>query len=315
MLYSCLLPLTTFSLLLIQSTAFYLPPRIPFVRLKVLSSTPTSTVISDSFINDGMGDQSIGKVQVVTSSPTQQVSTHHPLKIYYTPPPTFTPTTLTLGYNNWTPDSEGQDLLLLQSFKDSDLALGSYYVNLIIPNFALTLKLAFHNDLDFDLGPSGEGYKIHVTDVQVERDGKIYEATHDCLTGKVELISEIETVDPLELEKKLREKFEAGTPQSDVDVNMEEMPNTILVAEGSEDVIRGFLAEADVVGKILNMGNMEIGEARQAFDFLDVLKNGKNVVEFEELGKLCVSVGFEIEKEGETAHISGLRVTYNASSF
>ena len=29
---------------------------------------------------------------------------------------------------------------------------------------------------------------------------------------------------------------------------------------------------------------MEIVEARQAFDFVDVLKNGKNIVEFEELG-------------------------------
>jgi len=96
--------------------------------------------------------------------------------------------------------------------------LGTYYVHFVVPNFALQLKLSFHDTFNFDMGPSGEGFKIHVTDVQVEvrkrvfhtheqrdnlnsqhthaharnqRDGKVYEARHDPLTHTLELISEI----------------------------------------------------------------------------------------------------------------------------
>ncbi|GMI13685.1 hypothetical protein TrVE_jg13853 [Triparma verrucosa] len=166
--------------------------RKPFV-LKSTSTPPTR--IMDSFINDGLrlgGDH--GKVEVLTSSPSSEVSANCPVRIYYTPPPTFTPTTLTLSYNAWTSDSyiPGDiDYTLSQSLKDSDLSLGTHYVNFVVPNFALQLKLSFHDTFNFDMGPSGEGFKIHVTDVQVERDGKIYEARHDPLTHTLELISEI----------------------------------------------------------------------------------------------------------------------------
>ena len=109
-------------------------------------------------------------------------------------------------------------------------------------------------------------FNIHVTHVQVaDEQGNVKLMHHDPVTRELRQTGVIEKVDPLELEKQLLAKLDQS-PEYSVEVNEDELPETVFtVREGSEAVVRGFLAEADVVGKSLKMGNMEIGEARQAF--------------------------------------------------
>ena len=50
-----------------------------------------------------------------------------------------------------------------------------------------------------------------------------------------------------------------------------------------------------MVGRALGMGNMEIGEARQAFDAFDVEGTGGNLVSVELLPKALAEAGFYVE--------------------
>jgi len=135
-------------------------------------------------------------------------------------------------------------------------------------------------------------FSIHVTNVQVEGpNSEVLLMHHDPITKEMRRVGVIEKIDPLELERELRSRME-NQPEVDVDVNEEEQPETVLtLRDGAEESIRGFMAEADVVGRQLGMGNMEIGEARQAFDKYD--EGEEHLVRFEDIWKVLEEVGLD----------------------
>ncbi|GMI33888.1 hypothetical protein TeGR_g11970 [Tetraparma gracilis] len=184
-----------------------------------------------------------------------------------------------------------------------------YTVSLPIPNFATSLKLLATDGIRY-LPPAPQS--VHVTYCTADGGGgKTVHLLHDEATGKKTQIGEEERPDPQELEKALRSRMGAPTPDAEpepdltveVDAGLSsavasvQVTTVLTVRPGSEDVIRGFLAEADVVGKSLGMGNMEIGEARQAFDTFDVEMEGTNLVPFEDLGRALVGAGFPLDVE------------------
>ena len=114
-----------------------------------------------------------------------------------------------------------------------------------------------------------------------EASGKIVVCLHDEKTGICSKIADVPTIDPLELEKQLRAQQEKKLEVvEDKTIKMETLSvdvmrglDTVLQVgpDGpeSEERRRMFLAEADVVGRSLEMGNMEIGEARNAYYSVD----------------------------------------------
>ena len=209
------------------------------------------------------------------------------------------PLTLIGGYNDWDPSSELDEppAIFLQLRKVEGADSNSYTCSHTIPNFARSLKLLVTDGVKYDMG-SAEGsefYNVHVRHIEIVDPETnvlgIYEQEE--LTGGVRRIGTVDRMDPLELEKMLRAEQERRGIKDGLDdeeqaeeqaeelaetetetikietlsVDANRGVDTILTMGSEEDEqnIRNFLAEADVVGRTLGMGNMEIGEARNAY--------------------------------------------------
>ena len=209
------------------------------------------------------------------------------------------PLTLIGGYNDWDPSSELDEppAIFLQLRKVEGADSNSYTCSHTIPNFARSLKLLVTDGVKYDMG-SAEGsefYNVHVRHIEIVDPETnvlgIYEQEES--TGGVRRIGTVDRMDPLELEKMLRAEQERRGIKDGLDdeeqaeeqaeelaetetetikietlsVDANRGVDTILTMGSEEDEqnIRNFLAEADVVGKTLGMGNMEIGEARNAY--------------------------------------------------
>lgn len=239
-----------------------------------------------------------GAFTVHTSGHDGIISVEDALTIFYTPPDAyFSPsvsTTLSFvgGFNDYSGDEPPLTLPFMPCWDEEDVAKGEYKCNLTVPNFARDIKFAVTDGVRYDSGPSGEMFSIHVTNVQVEGpNSEVLLMHHDPITKEMRRVGVIEKIDPLELERELRSRME-NQPEVDVDVNEEEQPETVLtLRDGAEESIRGFMAEADVVGRQLGMGNMEIGEARQAFDKYD--EGEEHLVRFEDIWKVLEEVGLD----------------------
>ena len=128
-----------------------------------------------------------------------------------------------------------------------------------MPNFALKAEMMFTDGISYDEG----GYGLHVDVVMWETGGKIFRGRQ---SPDGSLVEEEEVGRTgRELEEGLREHY-GKTVEVDITAQAGEPETVLTLSPGSEDVVRGFLAEADVVGRALGMGNIEICQARETFD-------------------------------------------------
>ncbi len=266
----------------------------------VLNSSP---VLSPFLTNSlRFPTTSHGSLVIHTSSNHPTVSAGDTLTVYYTPPDSyFSPSEHTLtfvgGFNGYDGSEPAMQVPVSPCFHQDDLQHGAYKLHITVPNFARSIEFVITDGVRYDNGPDG-WFRVHVENILVEGEGgEVKRMRHDPISKSLELVEVIPNVDPLELEKELRAHQET---MYDVEVNEDDLPDTILVKEGSEESIRGFLAEADVVGKSLGMGNMEIGECRNAFDNRDV----DGLVPFTELPALLGDLGFFLPPDEVTGLIS-----------
>ena len=240
------------------------------------------------------------------------VSVHDTVQITYKPLPSaeFKGEDLSLigGFNDWSADDDAPTITL--PFAADPAADGSVYTaTLTVPNFARTLTLYLTDGVRFS-----SPYGVHLKYIEVatmSESGESAEKITTCLqdpSGKITKIGDIPTVDPLELEKLVTSEQERRNvvKMETLSVDPNRGVETVLQvgADGMlERSTREFLAEADVVGRSLGMGNMEIGEARNAYMTVDPEGEG-----LEGVGggmRALEEAGFGEVEEGQVGKLMG----------
>lgn len=200
------------------------------------------------------------------------------------------------GFNGW--DGE-EDALTTPMMPTDD---GKFRVSITVPNFAKVLDFVVTDGIRYDTGPDGAFFHALVTHVrEADKGGNIitYRQEPD---GQLIKTGVIEKVDPQELERMMEEatKAQAASPAApvvaepmvdDAIASVEAgMRQEITVTIDEQAAVQKMRAEASVLGERLGLGNMQVNEARDAFDVFDD-KDG--MLAFEDVGKVLEKLGFD----------------------
>mmetsp|Transcript_14231 Transcript_14231/g.29221 ORF Transcript_14231/g.29221 Transcript_14231/m.29221 type:complete len:219 (-) Transcript_14231:7-663(-) len=153
-----------------------------------------STVDTFSTNCVGVINQYHGAFNVHTSGNKGEVSVGDALTIYYTPPDNYfhpsRPLSIIFGYN--TPTTQKtipSKNPLLPTWDVQDYNMGTYKVTSTVPPPATSLFFHVTDGILYDDGPDGSGFKIHVSNVNVEvENGKFKRGRHDVVTKAIKTV-------------------------------------------------------------------------------------------------------------------------------
>ncbi|CAN0274521.1 unnamed protein product [Pylaiella littoralis] len=219
------------------------------------------------------------------------------------------------GFNGWDGEEDGVTMPMMPVGDE-----GNFRISINVPNFARVLDFVVTDGVRYDTGPDGKFYHAMVTHVrEADKAGNIitYRQEPD---GTLIKTGVIEKVDPQELERMMEEATKAQAAataaaeaaQADpmVDETISEVEQglrqEITVTIDEQDAVQRMRAEASVLGERLGLGNMQVNEARDAFDVLD---NDDGLLAFENVGKVLDQLGFQDELDSsELAELIGKHV-------
>ena len=194
---------------IVSLTTSYLPAFIPSPRHThhaMMTSSPSLT-------NSPSTPTSIHGAFTVSNNNAElpDFSAYDVLTVFYTPPHSFFPDEAPLNYCGGFNGFDGSDEPLSIPFtKTSNEELGGQYkCSIVVPNFAWSIQFCVTDGVRYDTGPANSYFTIHITHIQVSgSNGAVKLMNHDPVTQEKTLVSTVENVDPLELEKKLRARQE-----------------------------------------------------------------------------------------------------------
>ncbi|KAG5178188.1 hypothetical protein JKP88DRAFT_281291 [Tribonema minus] len=224
----------------------------------------------------------------------QELSVEDTIMVHYTPPREFFREESGLfycgGYNGW----DGEETpVMVPLLRQRD---GRYKASITIPNFAKTLDFTVTDGIRYDMGPDDAFYHIRVTHIREEDDAgniRLYRQDED---GTLTYEGMIETFDPQELERMIDEGIDKVAENIKVET----------LSTEEQQAVQVMRAEASILGEKLGLGNMQVSEARDAFDFFDDETTGE--LQVEHLGLVLDRMGLTLDAD----EIAGLleRHTY-----
>lgn len=215
------------------------------------------------------------------------------------------------GFNGWDGEEEAMTMPMMPAEG------GKFRISISVPNFARVLDFVVTDGVRYDTGPEGAFYHAMVTHVrEADKGGNIVTYRQDA-DGKLTKTGVIEKVDPQELERMMDEAAKAQGAAAAAPVPAEPMVDEtmadveqgmrqeITVTIDEQDAVQKMRAEASVLGERLGLGNMQVNEARDAFDVFDS-KDG--LLEFENVGKVLEKLGFDELDSTQQAELIGEHV-------
>ncbi|CAN0045907.1 unnamed protein product, partial [Hapterophycus canaliculatus] len=208
------------------------------------------------------------------------------------------------GFNGWDGEEDGVTMPMMPVGDG-----GKFRISINVPNFARVLDFVVTDGVRYDTGPDGLFYHAMVTHVrEADKAGNIITYRQEA-DGKLVKTGIIEKVDPQELERMMEEATKAqevaaaaaaaaASSAADpmVDETMAEVEQglrqEITVTIDEQDAVQKMRAEASVLGERLGLGNMQVNEARDAFDVYD---NEQGLLAFEDVSKVLDKLGFQDE--------------------
>lgn len=216
------------------------------------------------------------------------------------------------GFNGWDGEEDGMTMPMMP-FGDE----GKFRISINVPNFARVLDFVVTDGVRYDTGPEGLFYHALVTHVrEADKAGNIVTYRQEA-DGTLTKTGIIEKVDPQELERMIDEATKA---QETAAAALEEDPmvdetiaeveqglrQEVTVTIDEQDAVQRMRAEASVLGERLGLGNMQVNEARDAFDLFD---NAEGLLAFEDVGKVLDKLGFQDELDSaQLAELIGTHV-------
>ncbi|CAM9630701.1 unnamed protein product [Ectocarpus sp. 12 AP-2014] len=246
-----------------------------------------------------------------------ELAAEETVEIIYTPPAGLFEGADSLlycgGFNGWDGEEDGVTMPMMPVGDE-----GNFRISINVPNFARVLDFVVTDGVRYDTGPEGLFYHAMVTHVrEADKAGNIITYRQEA-DGTLIKTGIIEKVDPQELERMMDEATKtqaaaaAPPPVADpmVDETMAEVEQglrqEITVTIDEQDAVQKMRAEASVLGERLGLGNMQVNEARDAFDVHD---NEQGLLAFEDVGKVLDKLGFQDELDSaQLAELIGTHV-------
>eukprot|EP00903_Cladosiphon_okamuranus_P005539 g5516.t1 len=219
------------------------------------------------------------------------------------------------GFNGWDGEEDGITMPMMPVGDE-----GKFRISINVPNFARVLDFVVTDGVRYDTGPEGLFYHALVTHVrEADKAGNIitYRQEPD---GTLIKTGVIEKVDPQELERMMDEATKAQEAAAAAAAALEANPmvddtiaevekglrQEVTVTVDEQDAVQRMRAEASVLGERLGLGNMQVNEARDAFDVFD---DAEGLLAFENVGKVLDKLGFEGELDSsQLAELIGTHV-------
>ncbi|CAM9236018.1 unnamed protein product [Ascophyllum nodosum] len=244
----------------------------------------------------------------------EELAAEETVEIVYSPPRELFRDSDTLlycgGFNGWDGEDEAITLPMIP------IEDGKFRVSINIPNFARVLDFVVTDGVRYDTGPGGAFYHALVTHViDADKTGNIITYRQDS-DGTLVKTGVIEKTDPLELERMMEDASKAQTevavgpsPAPMVDDTIgdvkESLRQEVMVSVVEQDAVQKMRAEASVLGERLGLGNMQVNEARDAFDVFD---SEEGLLAFEDVGKVLDKLGFDELDSSQQAELIGTHV-------
>ncbi|CAM9729495.1 unnamed protein product, partial [Scytosiphon promiscuus] len=188
------------------------------------------------------------------------------------------------GFNGWDGEEDGVTMPMMPVGNE-----GKFRISINVPNFARVLDFVVTDGVRYDTGPDGLFYHAMVTHVrEADKAGNIITYRQEA-DGTLVKTGVIEKVDPQELERMMEEATKAQETMAAVEQGLRQ---EITVTIDEQDAVQKMRAEASVLGERLGLGNMQVNEARDAFDVYD---NEDGLLAFEDVGKVLDKLGFQDE--------------------